>query len=151
LSRSHPGRRSWFSLLFGTKPNRFGRLLILFFIVVAAQAMVCLQIFHNTIKQIQLLDTPKPDAAVDIMVQLTDLGWFFALTIVALCVVCMYLIYHITVNVMGAKLAILKYIEQLKSGNYESFRSLRGDDEFKDVLSSLEDLAARLKRETKKN
>jgi len=139
------GRRSWLIIMFGTKPNRYGRLLILFFMVIAVQAVVCLEVFRNAAKQIQLLDTPRPDAAVEIMRELTNLGWFFALTIIALCAVCMFLIYHITVNMMGAKMAILQYIDILKTGNYEPFRKLRGDDEFKDVLSSLEDLALRLK------
>lgn len=140
-------RRNWFTILFGTKPNRWGRLLILFFVVIAVQAVICLEVFRNTIKQIDLLDSPRPDAAVEVMHSLNNLGWFFALTIVALCAVCMYLIYHITVNVLGAKLAILQYVELLKQGKYEPFRPLRGDDEFKDLLMSLEDLGSQLKKE----
>jgi signal transduction histidine kinase len=87
---------------------------------------------------------------MEIMHNLNSLGWFFVVTIVALCAVCMYLIFHITVNVLGAKAAILKYVEQLKMGNYERFRSLRGDDEFKDLLMSLEDLAMQLKEKQKR-
>jgi len=144
-------RRNWFTILFGTRPNRWGRLLILFFIVIAVQALICLDVFHNTIKQIDLLDSPRPDAAVEIMHNLNNLGWFFVVTIVALCAVCMYLIYHITVNVLGAKMAILAYVDQLKQGNYDKFRALRGDDDFKDLLMSLEDLGAQLKERQKRH
>jgi hypothetical protein len=143
-------RRNWFTILFGTRPNRWGRLLILFFVVIAVQALICLEVFRSSINQIDLLDSPRPDAAMEIMHNLNSLGWFFVVTIVALCAVCMYLIFHITVNVLGAKAAILKYVEQLKMGNYERFRSLRGDDEFKDLLMSLEDLAMQLKEKQKR-
>ncbi|MGZ3723648.1 MAG: hypothetical protein ACXVA9_11985 [Bdellovibrionales bacterium] len=142
MSRS--GRRSWFSILFGSKPNRFGRILILCFLVVAVQAVICLEVFRHAIQQIQMLDTPHPDAAVAVMQQLTTLGWFFAITIVALCAVCMFLIRFITVNMMGAKQAILNYLEQLKSGNLTPFRPLRPEDEFKDVLASLEEFAQKV-------
>jgi hypothetical protein len=141
-------RRNWFFILFGSKPNRFGRLLILFFLVIAVQATICFEVFREAIHQIQLLDIPNPEAALDLIRELSNLGWFFAVTIVSLCFVCMYLVYHITVNVSGAKIAVLRYIEELKMGRYEPFRPLRGDDEFKDVIASLEELALRLKTNT---
>ena len=50
------------------------------------------------------------------MHNLSNLGLFFVVTIVALCAVCMYLIYHITVNVHGAKAALLQYVEIAQRG-----------------------------------
>ena len=138
-------RRSFFTILFGKNPSRWGRVLILFFLVVALQGLICFYIFRAATARIPLLETPHPELADEIVTTIFSLGWFFAVTIVGLSAVCMFLVHHVTVHVLGAKTAILRYIEQLKGGRYEPSRSLRADDELKDILISLEELAIKLK------
>jgi hypothetical protein len=50
--------------------------------------------------------------------------------------------------VYGPQVALLRFIDQLKSGNYESYRRLRRDDQLKEIWQGLQDLAEELRRKS---
>jgi hypothetical protein len=53
----------------------------------------------------------------------------------------------VAVRIYGPQVAILRFIEQMRHGDYSPYRELRRDDQLKEIWQGLQDLAAELDRQ----
>ncbi|MBX3020211.1 MAG: hypothetical protein KF799_00920 [Bdellovibrionales bacterium] len=85
-------------------------------------------------------------AAEHVVHELRSVGFLFLSVIILLCLLGIYFIIFLSVRVYGPQVALLRFIEQMKQGNYTPYRNLRKDDQLKEIWQALQELAASLKR-----
>lgn len=78
--------------------------------------------------------------------ELRSVGFLFLSVIILLCLLGIYFIFFLSVRVYGPQVALLRFIDQLKNGDYSPYRNLRKEDQLKEIWQGLQELAAVLKR-----
>jgi hypothetical protein len=145
---STPQRRSYWQSLAGAGPSRrfWGRLVVAVLFILPLVAMYAGHLLYRVMGEIPALKAADPIAASSIIYELRSVGFLFLSVIILLCLIGIYFVFFLTVRVFGPQVALLRFIEQLRAGNYEPYRSLRRDDQLKEIWEALQGLAADLKR-----
>ena len=134
ISLASPGKRVW------------GRLVVAVLFTLPFVAYFASSMLMNVINTINMLKLEDPTIAPTLTYQLRSIGFLFLGVIIMLCLLGIYFVFFVSVRVYGPQTALVRFIEQLKSGNYQPFRELRKDDQLKDIWQGLQDLAETLRR-----
>jgi len=139
-------RSFWHSLAHVSTAQRFwGRVALLGLFAVPGMCIFAANLLLEVISQIETIQSYDADLSQRIIYELRSVGFLFFSIVILLCLVCIYLIFFVSIRVYGPQVALLRFINQLKAGNYEPFRKLRKDDELKEIWQALQDLAAQLR------
>lgn len=103
-------------------------------------------LLYQVMEELQALKTDDTAAVAQVVHELRSVGFLFMGIIVLLCLLGIYSLFFVTVQVFGPQVALLRFIDQMKTGNYEPFRALRKNDQLKDIWLGLQELAATLKK-----
>jgi hypothetical protein len=143
-----PKRRSYWQMLNLSGRNRafWGKLIILGLFLMPIVAGFACQMLWQVMSEISHLHFDDPTMADHLVGELRSVGFLFLSVIILLCLLSVYFVFFLSVRVFGPQVALLRFIEQIKSGNYTPYRKLRKEDQLKEIWQGLQDLAAELKR-----
>lgn len=143
-----PKRRSYWQGLNHTGRTRafWGKLVILGLFFLPVVAAFSARMLWEVMAEISHLHFDDPAMAAHLIGELRSVGFLFLSVIILLCLLSIYFVFFLSVRVYGPQVALLRFIEQIKSGNYAPYRRLRKDDQLKEIWQGLQDLAAELSR-----
>jgi uncharacterized membrane protein YqiK len=139
-------RRSMIAALSGAGRQFWGRLIVAVLFLLPLIAVFAGQLLYTAMTELQALQVSDPNITEHLVHELRSVGFLFLSVIILLCILGIYFIFFLSVRVYGPQVALVRFIDQLKAGNYSPYRSLRRDDQLKEIWKGLQDLAADLKR-----
>lgn len=136
ISLASPGKRFW------------GRLVVGILFTLPLVAYFASSMLMNVISTINMAKLEDPALAANLIHQLRSIGFLFLGVIIMLCLLGIYFVFFVSVQVYGPQVALVQFIRQLKDGNYQPFRALRKDDQLKDIWGALQELAEALRKKS---
>ncbi|NJL25251.1 MAG: hypothetical protein HC902_08770 [Calothrix sp. SM1_5_4] len=138
-------RRSYWHSITTTGPGKqwAGRLILISLFLLPLMAFLAIKLLFDSVDMVTSMT--DSEGATLLIHQLRTVGFLFLSVILMLCLLAAYFLFFISVRIFGPQVAVLRFIEQLRSGNYEAFRPLRKDDELKEIMDALQKLAADLR------
>lgn len=127
-----PGRLFW------------GRLIIGGLFVLPIVAGYATSLLYTVMQQIGALELKDPATAELLVHELRSVGFLFLSVIILLCFLSIFFVFFLSVRIYGPQVALLRFIEQLKAGNYQPYRRLRKEDQLKEIWQGLQELAENL-------
>lgn len=137
-------RQSFLQTLSGAGREFWGRVIVAGLFILPLVAVYAGHLLYTIMGEVAALEIP-PEMSAHLVHSLRSVGFLFLSVIILLCLLGIYFIFFLSVRVYGPQVALLRFIEQLKAGNYDKYRSLRRDDQLKEIWQALQDLAATLK------
>ena len=134
ISLASPGKRFW------------GRLIVAILFTLPIVAYFASSMLMNVMNTINMLKLEDPALASNLIYQLRSIGFLFLGVIIMLCLLGIYFVFFVSVQVYGPQVALILFITQLKNGDYRPFRALRKDDQLKEIWGALQDLADEMRR-----
>lgn len=127
----------------------WGRIVVVILFLLPVVAAFTTNMLWGVMTEISHLKFEDMNAASQIVYELRSIGFLFLSVILMLCLLAIYFVFFLTVRVYGPQVALLRFIDQLKSGNYAPYRNLRRDDQLKEIWQALQELAGELQRKSK--
>lgn len=144
-------RSYWQSLAHVSSAKRlWGRLLVAMLFVVPGTCAYAGYLMFDVIDRLNALSVPA-EVALSLTYELRAIGFLFFSSVLMLCLVSIYMIFFISVRVFGPQVAIIRFINQMKAGNFAPYRKLRKDDQLKEIWEALQGLAEHLRANGPKN
>jgi hypothetical protein len=122
-----------------------GRMVVVVLFVLPVIAIFATDMLLDVMKQLAQLNAEDAQVVTQIVYELRSIGFLFLSVIIMLCMLSFYFVFFLAVRVYGPQIALIRFIDQLKSGNYERFRNLRRDDQLKETWQALQELADSLR------
>lgn len=144
-----PKRRSYWQTLNHTGRTRafWGRLVVVCLFFLPVVAAFSAQLLWQIMAEISHLHFDDPAMAAHLVGELRSIGFLFLSVIILLCLLSIYFVFFLAVRIFGPQVALLRFIDQIKAGDYTPFRKLRKEDQLKEIWQALQDLASELKRQ----
>ena len=139
-------RRSVLQTLNGAGRQFWGRVIVAGLFVLPLVAAYAGHLLYTIMTEIAGLKLEELATAQHIVSELRSVGFLFLSVIILLCLLSIFFVFFLSVRVYGPQVALLRFIDQLKSGNYQPYRKLRKDDQLKEIWQGLQELAESLAR-----
>lgn len=124
----------------------WGRVIVVILFLLPVVAIFAGHLLYSVMEEVAALKVEDPNLTANIIHELRSVGFLFLSVIILLSLLGVYFLFFLSVRVYGPQVALLRFIEQLKSGNYSPYRTLRRDDQLKEIWQGLQDLASSLHR-----
>lgn len=139
-------RRSLLQTLNGAGRQFWGRLIVAALFVLPLVAAYAGHLLYSVMQHVTELKVEDAAAAQMVVHELRSVGFLFLSVIILLCLLSIFFVFFLSVRVYGPQVALLRFIDQLKAGNYQPYRKLRKDDQLKELWQGLQELAETLAR-----
>lgn len=142
----HSRRKNLLQLLNGAGRVFWGHFAIWVLFALPIVAVYSGHLLYTVMGEVASAQGIDPAVAEHLVHELRSVGFLFLSVIILLCLLGIYFIFFLSVRIYGPQVALLRFIEQLKAGDYSPYRKLRKDDQLKEIWQGLQELAAVLKR-----
>jgi len=139
-------RRSLVTSLSTSAGRRFWtQVVVVILVLLPIVAYFATHFMFDIMGQIEKIPFQNPEDGARLVQQLRAAGFLFLSVIIMLCMLSIYFVFFLAVRVFGPQVALVRFIEQLKSGDYSEYRNLRREDQLREIWQALQELAATLR------
>jgi len=139
-------RRTLLQTVNGAGRQFWGRVIVGGLFVLPVVAAYAGSLLYTIMQQIAELKIADPATSEMLIHELRSVGFLFLSVIILLCLLSIFFVFFLAVRVYGPQVALLRFIDQLKAGNYEPYRRLRKEDQLKEIWQGLQELAEVLEK-----